>query len=130
MTITPDWMNYALIDAITDEFAPTLLQVEMEAVSIDELSLVLRRSEQTDMLRRISRCRRRSTQMSRLLTSKLDVLKSLMKRYEDWANGDDDLSDDPLTAEGKKAFSDVCLYLGDIQGKPAAVRLSRQVIGK
>ncbi|KAI9257226.1 hypothetical protein BDA99DRAFT_515851 [Phascolomyces articulosus] len=115
MTITPDWMNYALIDAVTDEFAPTILQVEMEAVSIDELSLVLKRSEQSDMLRRISRCRRRSTQLSRLLTSKMDVLKSLMKRYEDWANGDDDLSDDPLTAEGKKAFSDVCLYLGDIQ---------------
>ncbi|KAI9491818.1 hypothetical protein BDB00DRAFT_473678 [Zychaea mexicana] len=115
MTITPDWMNYALIDAVTDEFAPTILQVEMEAVSIDELSLVLRRSEQADMLRRISRCRRRSTQLSRLLASKLDVLKSLMKRYEDWATGDDDLSDDPLTAEGRKAFSDVCLYLGDIQ---------------
>ncbi|KAG2227019.1 hypothetical protein INT45_006426 [Circinella minor] len=115
MRITPDWMSYALIDAVTDEFAPTILQVEMEAVSIDELSLVLRRSEQSDMLRRISRCRRRSTHLSRLLTSKMDVLKSLMKRYEDWANGDDDLSDDPLTAEGKKAFSDVCLYLGDIQ---------------
>jgi Mg2+ and Co2+ transporter CorA len=83
MTITPDWMNYALIDAITDSFAPIILQVEMEAVSIDELSLVLKESEQADMLKRISRCRKKSTQLSRLLASKLDVLKSLMKRYED-----------------------------------------------
>lgn len=118
MVITPDWLNYAIIDAIVDEFGPTILQVEMEAVSIDELSLVLRRSEQSDMLRRISRCRRRSTQLSRLLTSKMDVIKSLIKRYEDRANGElDDISDEPLTAKSKKAFSDVCLYLGDIQGK-------------
>ncbi|CDH50329.1 magnesium transporter [Lichtheimia corymbifera JMRC:FSU:9682] len=116
MVITPDWLNYAIIDAIVDEFGPTILQVEMEAVSIDELSLVLRRSEQADMLLRISRCRRRSTQLSRLLTSKMDVIKSLIKRYEDRANGDlDDISEDPLTAKSKKAFSDVCLYLGDIQ---------------
>lgn len=118
MTITPDWMSYALIDAITDAFAPAVLRIEMEAVSIDELSLVLRRSEQSDMLRRISRCRRQSTQLSRLLTSKLDVLKSLMKRYEDWAKDDHSalLVQKELTEEGKKAFSDVCLYLGDIQG--------------
>jgi magnesium transporter len=83
MTITPDWMNYALIDSITDSFAPIILQVEMEAVSIDELSLVLKESEQADMLKRISRCRKKSTQLSRLLASKMDVIKSLMKRYED-----------------------------------------------
>lgn len=81
--ITPDWMNYALIDAVTDSFAPIILQVEIEAVSIDELSLVLTKSEQGDMLRRISRCRKKSTQLSRLLGSKLDVIKSLMKRYEE-----------------------------------------------
>lgn len=83
MLITPDWMNYALIDAVTDSFAPIILQVELEAISIDELSLVLKESEQGDMLRRISRCRKKSTQLSRLLTSKLDLIKSLMKRYED-----------------------------------------------
>lgn len=83
MMITPDWMNYALIDAITDSIAPIVLQVEMEAISIDELSLVLKESEQGDMLKRISRCRKKSTQLSRLLASKMDVIKSLMKRYED-----------------------------------------------
>ncbi|OAD05641.1 hypothetical protein MUCCIDRAFT_130900, partial [Mucor lusitanicus CBS 277.49] len=99
MPITPDWMNYALIDSITDSFAPIILQVEMEAVSIDELSLVLKKSEQADMLKRISRCRKKSTQLARLLGSKLDVIKSLMKRYQD----------------NKKAYTDVLLYLGDIQ---------------
>lgn len=147
MTITPDWMNYALIDAITDSFAPIILQVEFESVSIDELSLMLRKSEQADMLKRISRCRKKSTQLSRLLGSKLDVIRSLKKRYEDKnrelsvmeipsnSNGatsmlqqvpsssklnyllDNNTSHPSISSmmESKKSFTDVLLYLGDIQ---------------
>lgn len=145
MLITPDWMNYALIDSITDSFAPIILQVEMEAVSIDELSLVLKKSEQADMLKRISRCRKKSTQLARLLGSKLDVIKSLMKRYQDKAREfallEQQQQSFPVqlstalnaavsenaeagkntpvvaTLESKKAYTDVLLYLGDIQGK-------------
>ncbi|KAI8371413.1 uncharacterized protein BYT42DRAFT_548286 [Radiomyces spectabilis] len=119
--VTPDWMNYALIDAVTDGFAPVIQQIEMEAVSIDELSLVLRQSERVDMLKRISRCRRRTTQLARLLSSKLDVLKSLMKRYEDRSRDtlmtDTDLAsaEIPIDSSNKRVFSDVLLYLGDIQ---------------
>lgn len=115
MAITPDWMNYALVDAVTDAFAPIILQVEMEAVTVDELSLVLHNSERSDMLRRISRCRRRATQLNRLLTSKMEVVKSLMKRYEDWGHDNEGLADFDLTIEHKKAFVEVGLYLGDIQ---------------
>lgn len=139
-------MNYALIDSITDSFAPIILQVEMEAVSIDELSLVLKKSEQADMLKRISRCRKKSTQLARLLGSKLDVIKSLMKRYQDKSREfalleqqqqqqsfpvqlstalhaavsekADAGKNSPVLAalESKKAYTDVLLYLGDIQG--------------
>lgn len=123
MPISPDWINYALIDSITDNFAPIILQVEMEAVSIDELSLVLRRSEQGDMLRRISRCRKKSTQLARLLGSKLDVIKSLMKRYQDknrelnMMEAQNNGSSSSLSSiiENRKAYTDVLLYLGDIQ---------------
>lgn len=155
MLVTPDWMNYALVDAVTDGFGPIILQVEMEAVSIDELSLVLKKSEQGDMLRRISRCRKKSTQLSRILSSKLDFIKSLMKRYEDKSreyalleqqqqlsfpqqvsnallasniktnpssvynsNLNTSTNSPVYTAlDEKKAFNDVLLYLGDIQGK-------------
>jgi magnesium transporter len=120
MTITPDWLSYALVDSVTDSFAPIILQVEMEAVSIDELSMVLKKSEQPDMLKRISRCRKRSTQLARLLNAKLDVIKSLMKRYEDKSReyllSDHSISDDMTTVDEKKSFNDVLLYLGDIQG--------------
>lgn len=135
-------MNYALIDSITDSFAPIILDVETEALAIDELTLLIRKQQQAEMLKRISQCRKQSTQLVRLLASKSDVIKSLMKRYEDRnrelfmaEQQQHPFSPIQLTSalqalsptgvhtpsgyaiENKKAFSDVLLYLGDIQGK-------------
>ncbi|KAI8098933.1 uncharacterized protein BX664DRAFT_254548 [Halteromyces radiatus] len=124
MLIVPDWIHYALIDDITDSFAPIITQVELESVSIDELSLVLHKSERSDMLKRISRCRKRATQMSRLLAAKVDVVKSLIKRYEEkWqrAGGysalmmDEDSVFSPEETATLKTLNEVLLYLGDIQ---------------
>ncbi|KAI8334365.1 hypothetical protein BC941DRAFT_432797 [Chlamydoabsidia padenii] len=124
MLIVPDWIHYCLIDDITDSFAPIISQVEMESVSIDELSLVLHKSERSDMLKRISRCRKRATQLSRLLAAKVDVMKSLMKRYEEkWqrAGGYSALIQDqfstlsPEEVMAMKTLNEVLLYLGDIQ---------------
>lgn len=126
MLIVPDWIHYALIDDITDSFAPIITQVEVESVSIDELSLVLHKSERSDMLKRISRCRKQATQLSRLLTAKVDVMKSLMKRYEEkWqrAGGyralvqDEYSTTSPEEVVALKTLNEVLLYLGDIQGK-------------
>ncbi|CAO3584947.1 unnamed protein product [Absidia cylindrospora] len=124
MLIVPDWIHYALIDDITDAFAPIITQIEMESVSIDELSLVLHKSERSDMLKRISRCRKRATQLSRLLAAKVDVMKSLMKRYEEkWqrAGGygaliqDEYSTTSPDEVIALKTLNEVLLYLGDIQ---------------
>ncbi|KAI8987906.1 hypothetical protein BDF20DRAFT_814687 [Mycotypha africana] len=130
MDMTPDWMNYALIDAITDSFAPIILEVEMEAVSIDELSLVLRKADRADMLKRISRCRKKSTQVARLLGSKIDVIKSLKKRYQEKIK-EQKIQQQQLAQQHQQSdldlqlqyqqlleqfpFSDVLLYLSDIQ---------------
>ncbi|KAI8060931.1 hypothetical protein BC940DRAFT_263124 [Gongronella butleri] len=83
ITMTPEWINYALIDNITDSFAPLIQHSELEVDSIDDLVLVLNGSEQTDMLRRIGSCRKTVMQLMRLLAPKADVVRSLMKRYED-----------------------------------------------
>ncbi|KAF7729119.1 CorA metal ion transporter [Apophysomyces ossiformis] len=96
-SINPDWMNYALIDDIVDSFMPVVQQVQMESISIDELSLLLRKDERADMLKRIGRCRRRATQLLRLLSAKVDGIKSLMKRYED-----------------KPALGDIKMYLDHV----------------
>ncbi|KAJ1967367.1 CorA metal ion transporter, partial [Dimargaris verticillata] len=80
--ITPDWINYALIDDITDHFQPVMRMVEYEVDSVDELVLILNESEQSDMLRRIGLARKTVISLLRLLGAKPDVLRSLMKRLE------------------------------------------------
>ncbi|RKP12030.1 cora-like Mg2+ transporter protein-domain-containing protein, partial [Piptocephalis cylindrospora] len=58
---------------------------------------ILKESEQSDMLRRIGYARKKVMVAMRLLSAKADVMRALIKRCEDWLDGD------------------ICLYLGDIQ---------------
>ncbi|KAI9281025.1 hypothetical protein BY458DRAFT_499355 [Sporodiniella umbellata] len=106
--VTPEWVNYALIDSITDGFAPILQHTELEVDSIDDLVLVLNGSEQNDMLRRIGSSRKTVMQLIRLLGSKADVLRSLIKRYSE-----KDIR--PTGLYQAKTHHEVTLYLGDIQ---------------
>ncbi|KAI9011328.1 hypothetical protein BC832DRAFT_529368, partial [Gaertneriomyces semiglobifer] len=99
LNVTPDWVNYALIDDITDSFMPVLRFIELEVDSIDDLVLILKESEQTDMLRRIGSARKKVLQLLRLLTSKSEVLRTVIKR----------------SGERLSADNETSLYLGDIQ---------------
>ncbi|CAJ0833649.1 13830_t:CDS:2 [Entrophospora sp. SA101] len=81
--VTPDWINYALIDDITDSFAPLIRQVEFQSDAIDQLVLVLKNSEQQDMLVRIGICRKMVMTFLKLLGTKADVIKALIKRCEE-----------------------------------------------
>lgn len=67
------------------------------------------------MLRRIGACRKTVMQLLRLLGSKADVVRSLIKRYDDKSKAAK--SDYKHTKEIRKAQHEVTLYLGDIQGK-------------
>lgn len=116
--ITPEWINYALIDSITDHFAPLIRVTEMEADSIDDLVLVLNEVEQSDMLKRLGVCRNIVMQLIRLLSPKADVIKGLIKRYEEKAlDSKYTLSPEALMTDhtGTRRHNDVILYLGDIQ---------------
>lgn len=101
ITFSADWINYALIDDITDSFAPMMRHIEFEVDAIDELVLILKESEQSDMLRRIGHARKKVTLLLRLLSTKPDVVKALSLRC-----------DDRLRAS---KGPDIKLYLGDIQ---------------
>ncbi|KAJ2961627.1 hypothetical protein NQZ79_g3160 [Umbelopsis isabellina] len=107
INVTPDWILYALLDDITDTFAPLIRAIEFEVDSIDELVLILKESEQSDMLRRIGYCRKRMMGLLRLLVSKADVVKTIVKRNE--GRKADGL--------GPALSPEVVLYLGDVQGK-------------
>ncbi|KAJ3085866.1 CorA metal ion transporter [Quaeritorhiza haematococci] len=97
--VTSDWINYAIIDDITDSFMPLLRHIELEVDSIDDLVLILKESEQSDMLRRIGHARKKVLLLLRLLSTKADVLRTIIKRC----------------GERMAPGSETCLYLGDIQ---------------
>ena len=85
ISVTSDWISYALIDDITDAFGPLIQGIEYEVDSIDELVLILKEAEQSDMLRRIGTCRKKVMGLLRLMGNKADVVKGLAKRCnENW----------------------------------------------
>ncbi|KAF8638545.1 hypothetical protein AX17_002088 [Amanita inopinata Kibby_2008] len=101
ISVTSDWISYALIDDITDAFGPLIQGIEYEVDSIDELVLILKGAEQSDMLRRIGTCRKKVMGLLRLMGNKADVVKGLAKRCnENWRVA---------------PTSDIGLYLSDIQ---------------
>ncbi|KAK7054119.1 hypothetical protein R3P38DRAFT_2854840 [Favolaschia claudopus] len=101
ISVTSDWISYALIDDITDAFGPLIQGIEYEVDSIDELVLILKEAEQSDMLRRIGTCRKKVMGLLRLMGNKADVVKGLAKRAnENWRVA---------------PTSDIGLYLSDIQ---------------
>jgi hypothetical protein len=83
--VTSDWISYALIDDITDAFGPLIQSIEYEVDTIDELVLIIKGAEQSDMLRRIGTCRKKVMGLLRLMGNKADVVKGLAKRCnENW----------------------------------------------
>ncbi|OBZ87238.1 putative metal ion transporter C17A12.14 [Choanephora cucurbitarum] len=110
--IVPDWINYAIMDEITDSFAPIIQQIESEVDSIDD-SVMLYKANQTDVVLRIGTCRKKVIQMVRLLGTKVEVIRGLTKRILEEHQADQDMLDTLLTEE--KIYPDVGLYLGDVQ---------------
>jgi magnesium transporter len=124
LILSSDWISYAIIDDITDVFAPLIQSIEDEVDDIDDSILKLhspsmddksnkdneKRSEfgdattaesGGDMLRRVGDCRKKVMGLYRLLGNKADVIKGFAKRCnERWEIA---------------PRSEIGLYLGDIQ---------------
>ena len=130
LILSSDWISYAIIDDITDAFAPLIQSIEDEVDQIDDAILQLHsgtkeetageksrsikgsdeRSEHgecnmndsgSDMLRRVGEGRKKVMGLYRLMGNKADVIKGFAKRCtEQW-----DIA----------PKSEIGLYLGDIQ---------------
>ena len=128
LILSSDWISYAIIDDITDVFAPLIQSIEHEVDNIDDAILQLhstpkdeldekkgdkdneKRSEPGDsatsmsggdMLRRVGEARKKVMGLYRLLGNKADVIKGFAKRCnEQWEIA---------------PRSEIGLYLGDIQ---------------
>ncbi|RMZ72021.1 family metal ion transporter [Pyrenophora seminiperda CCB06] len=131
LVLSPDWISYAIIDDITDAYAPMIQKIEEEVDDIDEAILRLHSSEEEqeaekeksysynnphykeppevksqqesgrDMLRRVGECRKKVMSLYRLLGNKADVIKGFAKR----CNEQWDIA----------PRNEIGMYLGDIQ---------------
>ncbi|KAI5802002.1 hypothetical protein FPQ18DRAFT_251924 [Pyronema domesticum] len=118
ITVSADWISYALIDDITDAFQPLISSLEKEVDDIDDAILRMHleptememtkankngEEEQSDgeMLKRVGDSRRNVMSLYRLMVNKADVIKGFAKRCNDhWQVA---------------PRSEIGLYLGDIQ---------------
>ncbi|KAK9455601.1 hypothetical protein V1511DRAFT_458811 [Dipodascopsis uninucleata] len=101
VAVSADWICYALIDDITDGFAPVIREIEQEADGIEDSVFVARDSDFGNMLKRIGDARKTIMTLMRLLSGKADVIKMFAKRCnEHW----------DVAPKGE-----IGLYLGDIQ---------------
>lgn len=101
MALTADWICYAMIDNIVDNFGPPIHTIEHEADTIEDLVFVARTEDLTPLLRQIGECRRKVMSLMRLLGGKADVIKGFAKRCNEQYS---------VTPRGE-----IGLYLGDIQ---------------
>lgn len=81
--VSSDWLCYALIDDITDGFAPVITGIEYEADAIEDSVFVARELDFSNMLQRIGESRRKVMTLMRLLSGKADVIKMFAKRCQD-----------------------------------------------
>lgn len=101
VNVSSDWICYALLDDITDSFAPIIKEIEYETDGIEESVFQARECDFGFMLQRIGRARKKVMTLLRLLFGKADVIKMFAKRCnERWDNA---------------PRGEIGLYLGDIQ---------------
>ncbi|CAG9993343.1 unnamed protein product [Clonostachys byssicola] len=101
VSLSSDWICYALIDNIVDEFGPVIRQIELEADAIEDEVFVMRDDDSSAFLRRIGQVRKNCMALLRLLGGKADVLRGFTKRCNE---------NYQVTPR-----MDIGMYLGDIQ---------------
>ncbi|KAK6067017.1 metal ion transporter C17A12.14 [Seiridium cupressi] len=126
IVLSADWISYAIIDDITDVFGPLVQHIQEEVDDIEDAILSLNAQSQAqaqrrkddgdeksvaptraveqddgDMLHRIGQCRKKATELLRLLGNKADVIKGFAKRCNEHYE--------------VAPRSEIGLYLGDIQ---------------
>ncbi|KAJ6127513.1 hypothetical protein N7523_003125 [Penicillium sp. IBT 18751x] len=101
VSLSSDWICYAMIDDIVDSFGPVIHDVEVESEAIEDHVFIARVDDFESFLPRIGGLRKKVMSLMRLLGGKADVIRGFSKRCnEQYA----------MTPRG-----DIGLYLGDIQ---------------
>ncbi|OJD28911.1 family metal ion transporter [Diplodia corticola] len=101
ISLSSDWICYAMIDEIVDSFGPVIRDIEHETDAIEDQVFTARAEDSRAILRAIGECRKKVMSMMRLLGGKADVIKGFAKRCNEQYS---------VAPRG-----DVGLYLSDIQ---------------
>ncbi|KAK2734031.1 Mg(2+) transporter [Onygenales sp. PD_40] len=101
VSLSSDWVCYAMIDDIVDSFGPVIRDVEIESESIEDQVFIARVEDFNAFLPQIGGLRKKVMSLMRLLGGKADVIKGFSKRCNEQYS---------VTPRG-----DIGLYLGDIQ---------------
>lgn len=116
VNVSADWLCYAIIDDITDSFAPIIKELEVEIDFIEESVYLTRKPDFGPMIRRIGESRNKVNLMLRLLSRKADVIKMFAKR---------------CTQQFSNApHEEIVLYLGDIQDHIITMKQSLSIYEK
>ncbi|KAI1174187.1 hypothetical protein F4777DRAFT_407594 [Nemania sp. FL0916] len=101
VSLSSDWICYALIDNIVDSFAPAIQRIELRTEGIEDSVFVARTDDMHTFLRQLGIVRKNTLGLMRVLGGKADVLKGFTKRCN----------------ENYKVTPrmDIGMYLGDIQ---------------
>ncbi|KAI1738308.1 hypothetical protein F4680DRAFT_187050 [Xylaria scruposa] len=101
VSLSSDWICYALIDNIVDSFAPAIHRIELLTEGIEDSVFVARSADMHMFLRKLGGVRKNTLGLMRVLGGKADVLKGFTKRCN----------------ENYKVTPrmDIGMYLGDIQ---------------
>ncbi|GAW24839.1 hypothetical protein ANO14919_144330 [Xylariales sp. No.14919] len=101
VSLSSDWICYALIDNIVDCFAPAIHRIELLTEGIEDSVFVARSDDMHMFLRKLGGVRKNTLGLMRVLGGKADVLKGFTKRCN----------------ENYKVTPrmDIGMYLGDIQ---------------
>lgn len=75
---SPEWLVYAILDQIVDQFLDLVLECTIEVERLEELVYILPAREQTDFLRRIGAVRNRIVTLRLQLLRKNDVVKGML----------------------------------------------------
>ncbi|EAW24156.1 magnesium transporter CorA family protein [Aspergillus fischeri NRRL 181] len=101
VSLSSDWICYAMIDDIVDSFGPVIREIEVESEAIEDLVFIARVDDFESFLPRIGGLRKKVMSLMRLLGGKADVIRGFSKRCNEQYS---------VTPRG-----DIGLYLGDIQ---------------
>jgi magnesium transporter len=101
VSLSSDWICYAMIDDIVDSFGPVIREIEIESEAIEDLVFIARVDDFESFLPRIGGLRKKVMSLMRLLGGKADVIRGFSKRCNEQYS---------VTPRG-----DIGLYLGDIQ---------------